>query len=94
MKRLTLGLTLIFIASAAHAEWELRPTPDSGFGPIFTMWRIDTTGQERTQLCEFYRSSYTYQTGETDEITVTVERPGSLESRFRRCLVARFSEIE
>ena len=92
MKRLALGLTLIVMASAAHADWELRPTPDSGYGPIFTMWRIDTTGKQRTQLCEFYRSSYTYQTGQNDEITVTIERPGPLESRFRRCLSATFKD--
>lgn len=92
MKRLSFGFALLFSATAAHAEWELRPTPDSGYGPIFTMWRIDTSGQERTQLCEFYRSSYTYQTGVDGEITVAVERSGSLDARFRRCLSARFKQ--
>jgi hypothetical protein len=92
MKRLALGFALTVIASAANADWELRPTPDSGNGPIFTMWKIDTTGQQRTQLCEFYRSSYTYQTGADGEFTVTVERSGSLEDRFRRCLSATFKD--
>lgn len=88
MKRLALGVALAFSAYSAHAEVELRPAPDDGQGPTFMMWRIET-GQERAELCHFYRSSFTYQTGIDDEITVTVERPGPLESRLVDCLPAR-----
>lgn len=92
MKRVGLGIALLFMASAAQAEWELRPTPDSGYGPLKRYWIIDTTGQERTQVCEFFRASYSYQTGVNDELTVTLERTGALESRLHRCLVARFRD--